>query len=220
MSKLQVGIKEDMGAPVYVYFILHDFYQNHKRYVRSVNYDQLHGKEPSSSALDVCKPQRRLPEEWQNATGVVHEGQINPCGLTAFSWFNDTIDNFEVRMYILKLHSLSSACACCDCHNCFACVYRSVGAAPSGAFRLISIHRLVLLRGLRFVIASAGHLQLRCTTSACLRSTHALLLIAHAWCRLHATMTSRCTSHSPWTSPTLCGRATGRRSSATTLRTT
>lgn len=50
------------------------------RYVKSRNEEQLVGKNPSSSALDDCEPKHKL-----NNSGIV-----NPCGLTAWSFFNDS----------------------------------------------------------------------------------------------------------------------------------
>lgn len=36
-------LREDMESPVYVYYELQKFYQNHRSYVKSRSYDQLAG---------------------------------------------------------------------------------------------------------------------------------------------------------------------------------
>ncbi len=63
-----------------MYYHLHRFYQNHKRYVRSRSDAQLAGKTRDPSIK--CQPEQ-----------YVGEGQsrpINPCGLIAWSLFNDS----------------------------------------------------------------------------------------------------------------------------------
>eukprot|EP00210_Caulerpa_lentillifera_P007271 g6954.t2 len=78
-------IREDLESPVYVYYELKDFYQNHKRYVRSVEFEQIGKGNISASDLSVCKPYRLIP-----GNGSTDERVINPCGLLAHSYFNDT----------------------------------------------------------------------------------------------------------------------------------
>ena len=80
----EIMIDKDMSEPVYVYYVLRSFYQNHKRYVRSVNFDQLHGK--SNSAGAECDPESQLNGK-----------TINPCGLQAWATFNDSFTDFAVR---------------------------------------------------------------------------------------------------------------------------
>jgi len=72
-----------MVAPVYVYYELTNFYQNHRRYVRSKSDEQLMGKvfqKADTSEIAECAPLIT------NATGSV----LHPCGLIANSFFNDT----------------------------------------------------------------------------------------------------------------------------------
>ena len=92
-SKLEVEVVEDMAAPVHMYFVLTDYFQNYIRYVRTVSYNQLHGD--ANASLADCVVQRRLDVE-DRAT-YPDRGRINPCGLAAWSYFNDTFDNFEAR---------------------------------------------------------------------------------------------------------------------------
>ncbi|KAJ3539107.1 hypothetical protein NMY22_g4881 [Coprinellus aureogranulatus] len=69
---------------VLFYYKLTNFYQNHRRYVKSLNADQLKGKYVSPKDLDNsdCKPLSTID-------GVA----IYPCGLIANSLFNDTFSS-------------------------------------------------------------------------------------------------------------------------------
>jgi hypothetical protein len=69
-----------MKAPVYVYYELTNFYQNHRRYVRSKSDGQLEGRvftSAADTALSDCAPLI------SNGSHVLH-----PCGLIANSFFN------------------------------------------------------------------------------------------------------------------------------------
>jgi len=74
-------VKTKMKAPVHVYYELDNFYQNHNRYLTSLNEYQLTGKEGmDSSDLSSCVPLKK------NETRI-----LNPCGVIANSLFNDVI---------------------------------------------------------------------------------------------------------------------------------
>ncbi|XP_050234865.1 putative ALA-interacting subunit 2 [Mercurialis annua] len=67
-----------MKAPIYIYYQLDNYYQNHRRYVKSRSDQQLlHGLMYNDTSS--CKP-----EESDNGLPIV------PCGLIAWSLFNDT----------------------------------------------------------------------------------------------------------------------------------
>ncbi|KAG8634701.1 putative ALA-interacting subunit 2 isoform X3 [Manihot esculenta] len=67
-----------MKAPIYIYYQLDNYYQNHRRYVKSRSDQQLlHGLKYNDTSS--CKP-----EESNNGLPIV------PCGLIAWSLFNDT----------------------------------------------------------------------------------------------------------------------------------
>ncbi|XP_073003270.1 ALA-interacting subunit 3-like [Typha latifolia] len=72
-------VPKDMDQPIYVYYQLDNFYQNHRRYVKSRNDAQLKdaGK---ANETDNCDPEKTT------ADGSL----IVPCGLIAWSLFNDT----------------------------------------------------------------------------------------------------------------------------------
>ncbi|PUZ71955.1 hypothetical protein GQ55_2G355400 [Panicum hallii var. hallii] len=71
-------VPKDMKKPIYVYYQLDRFYQNHRWYARSRNIRQL--RDPKS-ANDT---RRCKPEATANGSPIV------PCGLVAWSLFNDT----------------------------------------------------------------------------------------------------------------------------------
>ena len=76
------NVSESLDGRVYMYYGLSNFYQNHRRYVKSRDVSQLNGQ--TDSALSDCKP-------FATSEGT----SIAPCGAIANSLFNDT---FELRM--------------------------------------------------------------------------------------------------------------------------
>ncbi|KAL3643289.1 ALA-interacting subunit 3 [Castilleja foliolosa] len=74
-----ITVPKRMEQPIYVYYQLDNFYQNHRRYVRSRNDQQLRSA-GSGSETSSCSPE-----------DTTSDGQpIVPCGLIAWSLFNDT----------------------------------------------------------------------------------------------------------------------------------
>ncbi|KAG2396895.1 ALA-interacting subunit 3 [Vigna angularis] len=71
-------VDKRMKSPIYVYYQLDNFYQNHRRYVKSRNDDQLRDSKNANSTSG-CDPE-------DSANGM----PIVPCGLIAWSLFNDT----------------------------------------------------------------------------------------------------------------------------------
>ncbi|XP_050209177.1 putative ALA-interacting subunit 4 isoform X2 [Mercurialis annua] len=71
-------VPKPMKSPVYVYYQLDNFFQNHRRYVRSRSDKQLKSRQ-SEGVVSTCKP-----EDSDNGKPIV------PCGLVAWSLFNDT----------------------------------------------------------------------------------------------------------------------------------
>ena len=78
-SCFAVTISESLRPPVFVYYKLTNFYQNHRRYVKSRSDTELQGASSPSTA--TCDP---LETNGQGQT-------YYPCGLIAASAFNDTI---------------------------------------------------------------------------------------------------------------------------------
>lgn len=75
---LELKVDKYMRAPIHIYYELDNYYQNHRRYVKSRSDQQLlYGMKYNHTS--TCKP-----EEFNNGLPIV------PCGLIAWSLFNDT----------------------------------------------------------------------------------------------------------------------------------
>jgi len=84
---VSLTVVKRMEPPIYVFFEVKKYYQNHKRYVRSRNDKQM-GSVTSTTAGSSC-----APEQYVNGSGngaLPADGNIDPCGLIAWSFFNDT----------------------------------------------------------------------------------------------------------------------------------
>ena len=91
-------INEEIQAPIYVYYQLDNFYQNHRRYVKSRSFDQLKGNYlvPDKLRSD-CDPIVQVKDlgdhimniNKQNPQRLDPEAPAIPCGLVAKSFFND-----------------------------------------------------------------------------------------------------------------------------------
>ena len=83
VCSIEFQIPDNMGPPVLFYYRLTNFYQNHRRYVKSLDSNQLLGQNESSSTIanGFCTPLTTEP-----VTGRPYY----PCGLIANSLFNDT----------------------------------------------------------------------------------------------------------------------------------
>ncbi|XP_004488549.1 ALA-interacting subunit 3-like [Cicer arietinum] len=75
---ITLKVDKDMKSPIYVYYQLDNFYQNHRRYVKSRSDEQLRDPKEENST-SACKPE-----------DIANNRAIVPCGLIAWSLFNDT----------------------------------------------------------------------------------------------------------------------------------
>jgi hypothetical protein len=84
---IQFDVPADLEASILLYYKLTNFYQNHRRYVNSLDADQLKGKHRTASDLKNgnCKP-----------VAVEGDQVIYPCGLIANSMFNDTFSSLTL----------------------------------------------------------------------------------------------------------------------------
>ncbi|CAO3637815.1 unnamed protein product [Cunninghamella echinulata] len=74
-----------MNGPIYMYYRLTNFYQNHRLYIKNFDADQLLGNPSSGTTYNTnCNP---LASNDDNLL-------VYPCGLIANSMFNDTASNF------------------------------------------------------------------------------------------------------------------------------
>ena len=91
---VQITVPVTMQPPVYVYYKLTQFYQNHRRYVRSRDDKQLKGiadlTESQLSATSSC--QYKVLANASDKTSV-----ISPCGLVAWSVFNDSFQLIDAE---------------------------------------------------------------------------------------------------------------------------
>jgi len=78
--KIDFELKEDFKGQVFMYYGLTNYYQNHRRYVKSRDDDQLLGRlspNPSTDCVPFAYTDQQVP--------------IAPCGAIANSLFNDTL---------------------------------------------------------------------------------------------------------------------------------
>ncbi|EON61692.1 hypothetical protein W97_00908 [Coniosporium apollinis CBS 100218] len=80
---LRFDIPNNIGPPVLFYYRLTNFYQNHRRYVKSLDTQQLMGNAQSNASIAASDCD---PLQVDEATGKAYY----PCGLIANSLFNDT----------------------------------------------------------------------------------------------------------------------------------
>jgi len=81
---VSITVDSKMSAPVYLYYGLQNYYQNHRRYVASRNDQQLRGENIDVSDLTACDPRQ------SNNSANTNDQLYYPCGLIAWSMFNDT----------------------------------------------------------------------------------------------------------------------------------
>ncbi|KAJ4348663.1 alkylphosphocholine resistance protein lem3 [Didymosphaeria variabile] len=102
---LEFNVPEDIKGPIYFYYRLNNFYQNHRRYVKSFDVDQLKGDAKTGAQIKSgeCDP-----------LDVAPDGRpYYPCGLIANSMFNDTYGNLtalnveEYKTYNLTQNGIS-----------------------------------------------------------------------------------------------------------------
>lgn len=81
--QIEFEIPNDIESSVYVYYKLTNFYQNHRKYVSSFDFNQLEGKAVDLNTLTSnCDPLKQIGDK------IVY-----PCGLIANSIFNDTFSH-------------------------------------------------------------------------------------------------------------------------------
>ncbi|XAR73615.1 hypothetical protein NMG60_11007646 [Bertholletia excelsa] len=83
-------VPKTMKSPIYIYYQLDNFYQNHRRYVNSRSDKQLRSRDYEFDIED-CDPESQT-----------ENGPIVPCGLIAWSLFNDTY-GFSVQNEVLQV---------------------------------------------------------------------------------------------------------------------
>ena len=96
---LTLKVEKEMEKNVFVYYRLKNFYQNHRRYIKSKSYKQLKGDiMTEGSVKDDCDPIILNKDIYEGVTSMVGNtpldpnGVAHPCGLIAKSFFNDTFE--------------------------------------------------------------------------------------------------------------------------------
>jgi hypothetical protein len=94
---IQFDVPADLQHPVFIYYKLTNFFQNHRRYVQSFDTNQLKGQFVSVSSLDNgnCKP-----------LSSIKGTAIYPCGLIANSLFNGDLVCGMVHLPALLIHGV------------------------------------------------------------------------------------------------------------------
>jgi len=89
-----------MPGPVYVYYEIHNFYMNHRDFVKSRDFGQMRGEyniNERDKSFSRCEGAQYMYEMFDNDTSkyksytnktLKGEDFANPCGLIAKSFFN------------------------------------------------------------------------------------------------------------------------------------
>ena len=95
--KIDFHIEETMEKNVFVYYRLKNFYQNHRRYIKSKSHKQLKGNILTEKEIkDDCDPIILNKDIYlglkniDNNEELAPNGVAHPCGLIAKSYFNDS----------------------------------------------------------------------------------------------------------------------------------
>ncbi|KAI9364410.1 CDC50/LEM3 family [Zopfochytrium polystomum] len=95
---IEFAVDADMPPPVFLYYRLTNFYQNHRRYVKSYDAKQLQNSlAPGAAVATNCNPlasPAQAPAGSYPWTSSFDDGAvIYPCGLIANSYFTDDISD-------------------------------------------------------------------------------------------------------------------------------
>ena len=93
---MSINVPEEIPGPVFVYYELDGFYQNHRTYLSSYYVTQLQGNEVDPDTIDsACSPvvhnkdgDNRYLKNYNNTESLDQSAFANPCGLIAKSHFN------------------------------------------------------------------------------------------------------------------------------------
>ncbi|XRB21202.1 ALA-interacting subunit [Pseudoscourfieldia marina] len=81
---LTLKVNEKLDAPVFVYYELTNFYQNHRRISKSLSSTQLRGGDVLEE--NECEPALYI----DNNKTLTNKEEVLPCGLRAATYFNDS----------------------------------------------------------------------------------------------------------------------------------
>lgn len=84
---IQFNLPKKIEPPIYMYYHLTNFYQNHRMYLESYDLEQLKGIAVTHDSIaDDCSPL-----DFDSDDKIIY-----PCGLIANSYFNDSISNLTL----------------------------------------------------------------------------------------------------------------------------
>lgn len=104
---VRIPVDKRLDKTVHVYYELRNYYQGHRRYAQSISHVQLITGNRSSadgdsssgsiSTSESCEPESTLYLKRPDSDGDFKrkENLIKPCGLIAWTFFNDTFSNFQ-----------------------------------------------------------------------------------------------------------------------------
>eukprot|EP00758_Cryptobia_borreli_P011753 Tbor_TRINITY_DN5690_c4_g1::TRINITY_DN5690_c4_g1_i1::g.9363::m.9363 len=103
------AIPASVDSPLFMYYRINGYYQMHRRYQKSRDDVQLLGnKKDKTSISSDCMP-FRWPGDVSGAGADTVEAVYSPCGMIAWSMFNDTLNIYKVpddyTLDILPPHS-------------------------------------------------------------------------------------------------------------------
>jgi len=87
-SRVIIDIVQEMKPPVFLYYQLTNFYQNHRRYVKSRSDPQLSGA--TKPDVSTCEPLITYNNP-SNSSDPLNGKTLYPCGLIANSRWNDSV---------------------------------------------------------------------------------------------------------------------------------
>jgi hypothetical protein len=94
---ITINVKENMPGPVYFYYYLQNFFQNHRKYYTSKSYNQLAGIAAlTDDDVSQCNPIKYNSQSWFGNPYAIDGTPLNPnavaspCGLIAMTLFNDS----------------------------------------------------------------------------------------------------------------------------------
>ena len=96
VCEINFTINENMEKNVFIYYGLKNFYQNHRRYIKSKSIKQLKGNILTEDEIkDDCDPIILNKDLYEGIMSISEKpldpnGVAHPCGLIAKSFFNDT----------------------------------------------------------------------------------------------------------------------------------
>ncbi|CAG9320874.1 unnamed protein product [Blepharisma stoltei] len=97
LCNITFDVTDEMSSTVYFYYELDNFYQNHRRYVKSKSQNQLMGNDLSKGSVSTdCDPIVTMedlgiePKYREGGWDLTDKDVANPCGLIAKTFFNDT----------------------------------------------------------------------------------------------------------------------------------